>query len=65
MEGHLIGNHNMKTHEKMNFGFESDLQFKNKYAFSTREFRMHLFQNQNFVVPWQIVEKGKKEVRVD
>lgn len=64
-EGHLNENNNMKTSEKMNFGFKSELHYQNNYAFSSKDFRIHQIQNQNFIVPWQIIEKEKKEVRVD
>lgn len=52
----------MKTSEKMNYGFESDQHFKNNYAFSSRDFRIQQIRNQSFVVPWQIIEKEKKDV---
>jgi hypothetical protein len=55
----------MKTSEKMKFGFESEQHFKNNYSFSSKDFRINQIQNQNFVVPWQIMEKEKKEILVD
>lgn len=55
----------MKTSEKMDYGFKSEQHFQNNYAFSSKDFRIHQIQNQNFIVPWQVVEKDKKEVLVE
>lgn len=64
-EGHLNENNSMKTSEKMNYGFKSEQHYQNNYAFSSKDFRINQIKNQNFIVPWQIVEKEKKEVSVD
>ncbi len=64
-EGHLNENSTMKTSEKTNYGFESERNYKNNTAFSSKDFRIRQVQNQNFIVPWQVVENEKKEVRVD
>ncbi len=65
IEGLIIKIRDMKTQEKMNYGFERDQLFKNDYAFSSDDFRIHQIQNQNFIVPWQIIEKEKRQVLTD
>ncbi len=64
IEGHLIKISDMKTLEKMDYGFESERHFQNNYASSLKDFRIDQIRNQNFIVPWQIMENEKKEVFV-
>ncbi len=65
IEGHITENSIMKTSDKRNYGFESDQRFTNNFAFSSKDFRIHQIQNQNYVVPWQISEKEKRQLLVD
>jgi hypothetical protein len=55
----------MKTTEKMDFGFKNGLHFHNNYSFFYKDLRVKQLENQNFVVPWQMVEDKKKEVFVE
>jgi len=55
----------MKTTEKIDYGFKSELQFRNNYSFFDNDLRIKQLENRNFIVPWQMVETDKKEVLVE
>jgi hypothetical protein len=55
----------MKTTEKNDYGFRSELQFRNNYSFFDNDLRIKQLENRNFIVPWQMVETDKKEVLVE
>jgi len=55
----------MKTTEEIDYGFKSKLQFRDKYSLMNYEIRIRHTDNQNFIVPWQMVENEKKEVLVE
>lgn len=52
----------MKTAGKIDYGFKNELHFRNNYSFFDKDLRIKQLENQNFVVPWQMVEEKKKEV---
>jgi hypothetical protein len=52
----------MKTIKRIDYGFESDQNFRRSYAFTSNDFRIQQIKNEGFVVPWHIVDKEKKEV---
>lgn len=52
----------MKTTEKIDYGFKSELQFRNNISFFDNGLRIKQIEDQNFIVPWQMVEPDKKEV---
>lgn len=52
----------MKTVEKIEYGDRNEQQFRNNYSFFENEFRNKQPENQNFIVPWQMVKIQKKEV---
>ena len=54
----------MKTTERNDLGFKRELHYRNNYAFGANDYRIQQVRNQNFIVPWQIVENEKKEVLV-
>lgn len=55
----------MKTIERMDYGFKYDLQFRNNFTSLENNFKIQQALNQDFVVPWQIVEKDKKDFLVE
>jgi hypothetical protein len=55
----------MKTVEKIDYGNRNEQQFRNNYSFFENEFRIKQLENQNFIVPWQMVKIQKKEVLVE
>ncbi len=55
----------MKTIEREDYGYKSDLQFRNNFTSLENKFKIQKALNQGFVVPWQIVEKDKKEFLVE
>ena len=55
----------MKTAEEIDNGFKNKQQFHEKYALVNYEIRIKPSENQNFIVPWQMVETEKKEVFVE
>ena len=55
----------MKETEKTDFGFKSELQFRINYSFFNNDLRIKQLKNQNFIVPWQMVEFDKKEILVE
>ncbi len=52
----------MKTTEEINYGFRSKPLSQEKYALVNYEIRIRPSENQNFIVPWQMVETKNKEV---
>lgn len=52
----------MKTTEEIDYGFKIKQQFSEKYSLANYEIRIKPSENQNFIVPWQMVETGKKEI---
>jgi hypothetical protein len=55
----------MKTSEKFDFGFKSELHFHNNYSFLDNDLRIKQLENHDFIVPWQMVVNDKKEVLVE
>jgi hypothetical protein len=55
----------MKTTEEIVYGFKNKLQFHDKNSLLNYEIRIKNTDNHNFIVPWQMVEKTKKEVLVE
>ena len=55
----------MKTTEEIDYGFKNKLQVHDKYSLLNYEIRIRHTDNQNFIVPWQMVETEKKEVLVE
>jgi len=55
----------MKTAGKIDYGYKNELHFRNKYSFFEKDLRIKQLENQNFIVPWQMVEDKKKEVFVE
>jgi len=55
----------MKTTEKIDYSFKNELQYRNKYSFMDNDLRVKQIANQNFIVPWQMVETEKKEIFVE
>ncbi|GEM_PF-4352078 len=51
----------MKLAEKLNYAFESEQKFHHSYSFYERDLKVKGFEGQQFVVPWQIEEKKKRE----
>lgn len=54
----------MKTSEKTDYRFKYEQHFRNNYSFNDNDFRVNQIKNQNFIVPWQLVENDKAEVVV-
>lgn len=52
----------MKTTDKIIYGFKNKLQTSEKYALVNYEIRIKPTENQNFIVPWQMVDTKKTEV---
>lgn len=52
----------MKTTDKIDYRLKSKQQFSEEYSLVNYEIRIKPSQNQDFIVPWQMVETGKKEV---
>jgi len=52
----------MKTTEEIDYGFKNKQQFSEKYSLVNYEIRIKPSENQNFIVPWQMVETKKKEI---
>lgn len=55
----------MKAVEKVNYGDKNELHFRNNFSLFENDFRIKQFENQNFIVPWQMVKIQKKEVLVE
>ena len=55
----------MKAVEKINYRYKNELQFRNNYSFFENDLRIKQLENQDFIVPWQLVEPKKKEVLVE
>ena len=55
----------MKTTGKIDYGIRNELHFRNNYSFFDKDLRIKQLENQNFIVPWQMVEDKKKEVFVE
>jgi hypothetical protein len=54
----------MKASEKIDYRFKDEQHFRNNYSFYDNDFRVNQIKNQNFIVPWQLVENNKTEVVV-
>lgn len=55
----------MKTFEKMDYGSKNDQQFRNNFSSLESKFKVQQVRNQDFVVPWHVVEKDKKKFLVE
>lgn len=55
----------MKTAEKIDYGFKNELHYRNNYSFIDKDLRFKQLANQDFIVPWQMVETDKKEIFVE
>jgi len=55
----------MKTTEKIDYSFRNELHYRNNYSFLNEDLRVKQLGNQNFIVPWQMVETDKKEIFVE
>lgn len=55
----------MRTMEKMDSGFKNNLQFRSNYTSLENNYKIQQVRNQSFIVPWQVIEKEKKEFRVE
>lgn len=54
----------MKAFEKTDYRFKREQLFRSNYSFYENDFRVQQIKNQNFVVPWQLVENEITEVIV-
>jgi hypothetical protein len=54
----------MKTSEKSDYRLKYEQHFRNNFSFYDNDFRVHQIKNQNFIVPWQLVENDQTEVVV-
>ena len=54
----------MKATEKTDYRLKNEQYFRNNYSFYDNDFRVHQIRNQDFIVPWQLVENNKTEVVV-
>jgi hypothetical protein len=55
----------MKTRKRVNYGFESDQDFRRNYAFTSSDFRIQQINTEGFIVPWHIVERKDRELLVE
>lgn len=55
----------MKTTEKRKYDFTSRSQNQRFFYFSDKKGIVKNFENQQFVVPWQMVETKKREIIID
>jgi len=55
----------MKTSERIDSGFRKELHFQNNYSFFDKDLRIKQLENRNFIVPWQMVDKVKKDTFVE
>jgi len=55
----------MKIAERINYGFEKEQTFRNRYSFIDKDSTIKQLENQNYVVPWQIVEDKKRKTFVE
>ena len=55
----------MKTSEELNYRLKSKLQSRENYSLLNYEIRIKQIENQNFIVPWQMVNVKKKEILVE
>ncbi len=54
----------MKPSEKIDYKLNYEQHFRNDYSFKDNDFRVNQIKNQNFIVPWQLVENGRTKVVV-
>ena len=55
----------MKEAGKIDYDINREQQFRNNYSFLEHDFRIQQVLNQEFVVPWQMVDDDKKKVLVE